>query len=302
MAGSGSKTGAGVSEYRGRLAPSPTGYLHLGHARTFYTAYLRARQAGGTLVMRMEDLDTARSKAEYAEAAYEDLRWLGIRWQEGPDKIDKRSKDGGPYGPYLQSRRGAMYLDAWRRLMRGGFLFPCKCSRKDLEQAAGAPHEAVAGPDDEPVYPGTCRGNQSGVGLDLPEGANWRFRVPDGEAIEFEDGNLGPQRFVAGVDFGDFVVWRRDGFPSYQLVCVADDAAMRITEVVRGADLLKSTARQILLYRALGLAEPKWYHCRLVVDHNGQRLAKRHDALSIRALRRRGLTPLKVLAADVPMG
>ena len=279
---------------------------------------MRARQAGGTLAMRMEDLDTARSKAIYAEAACEDLRWLGIRWQEGPGAslsrlTGKGNKDGGPYGPYLQSKRRAVYLDAWRRLVRGGFLFPCRCSRKDLEQAAGAPHEGAgqnAGQDDEPMYPGICRGNrEDGMQLpgptaempDGPEGANWRFRVPDGEAIEFEDGNLGLQRYVAGVDFGDFVVWRRDGFPSYQLACVADDATMRITEVVRGADLLKSTARQILLYRALGIVAPKWYHCRLAVDHNGQRLAKRHDALSIRALRERGLTPLKVLAADVPM-
>ena len=317
MASSAGIAGPPASEYRGRLAPSPTGYLHLGHARTFYTAYRRAEQQGGTLVMRMEDLDTARSKAVYAEAAYEDLRWLGIRWLEGPDIADK-AKKGGPYGPYLQSKRRTVYLDAWRSLLRGGFLFPCYCSRKDLEAAAGAPHEAAgqnAGQDDEPIYPGTCRPGRgrgkSGHGKQLPaqpaemsgspEGTNWRFRVPDGEAVEFVDENLGPQRFVAGVDFGDFVVWRRDGFPSYQLACVADDAAMRITEVVRGADLLKSTARQILLYRALQLMPPRWYHCRLVMDHNGQRLAKRNDALSIRALRQRGLTPLKVLAAKVPM-
>jgi glutamyl/glutaminyl-tRNA synthetase len=313
MASLADTAGSPASEYRGRLAPSPTGYLHLGHARTFYTAYLRARQQGGTLVMRMEDLDTARSKAVYAEAAYEDLRWLGIRWQEGPDVADK-AKKGGLYGPYLQSKRRTVYLDAWHKLLRGRFLFPCYCSRKDLEAAAGAPHEA-AGQDDEPVYPGTCRPGRGrskpGHGRQLPaqaaevfaspEGTNWRFRVPDGEVIEFVDENLGTQRFVAGVDFGDFVVWRRDGLPSYQLACVADDAAMQITEVVRGADLVKSTARQILLYHALGLTPPRWYHCRLVVDHNGQRLAKRHDALSIRALRQRGLTPLKVLAADVPM-
>lgn len=297
---------ASTAQYRGRLAPSPTGYLHVGHARTFYTAYQRGRNARGTLVMRMEDLDTARSKSAYADAAYEDLRWLGIRWQEGPDK-------GGPFSPYLQSKRRALYLDTWRKLLRGGFLFPCRCSRKDLEAAIAAPHESAnnAEPlDDEPIYPGTCRANQGYIAqlpgptaekLESPEGSNWRFRVPDGETIEFEDLNLGPQRFVAGVDFGDFLVWRRDGYPSYQLACVADDAAMQITEVVRGADLLKSTARQLLLYRALNLAPPAWYHCRLVVDHNNKRLAKRHDALSIRALRQRGLTPLKVLAADVPM-
>jgi glutamyl-tRNA synthetase len=137
--------------------------------------------------------------------------------------------------------------------------------------------------------------------MDMPEGFNWRFRVPDGEVIEFVDRNMGPQRFVAGVDFGDFVVWRRDGVPSYQLACVADDAAMGITEVVRGADLLKSTARQMLLNRALGYRDPLWFHCRLVVDHNGRRLAKRHDSLSLRALRQRGLTPMNILAAELPV-
>jgi glutamyl-tRNA synthetase len=139
------------------------------------------------------------------------------------------------------------------------------------------------------------------VDVDTPEGINWRFRVPDGQVIEFVDRNLGPQRFVAGVDFGDFVLWRRDGGPSYQLACAVDDAGMRITEVVRGADLLKSTARQILLNRALGFQNPAWYHCRLVVDHHGRRLAKRHDALSLRALRQRGLTPMNILAAELPV-
>src|SRR5215469_11088572 len=124
-----------ISDYRGRLAPSPTGYLHVGHARTFWTAWTRARDAGGTLVMRMEDLDAERSRDIYAQAAYDDLRWLGIRWQEGPDQ-------GGPYAPYVQSKRMNSYLDTWRKLYRGGFLFPCRCSRKDLEAALGAPHEA----------------------------------------------------------------------------------------------------------------------------------------------------------------
>jgi glutamyl/glutaminyl-tRNA synthetase len=307
-----------ASNYRGRLAPSPTGYLHVGHARTFWTAYERARQAGGTLVMRMEDLDPDRSRTEYAQAALEDLRWMGIRWHEGPDL-------NGPNAPYAQSGRRAIYLAAWRKLLRGGFLFPCRCSRKDLEAALSAPHESVSSGadglqsngepsngdmeplDDEPVYPGTCR---PGAG-NLPQPSdftasktaepgnfNWRFRVPDGEAVEFVDENLGPQRFVAGVDFGDFVAWRRDGVPSYQLACVADDAAMKITEVVRGEDLLKSTARQILLYRALSLETPAWFHCRLVTDSNGLRLAKRHDALSLRVLRQRGVTPEQILAAE----
>ncbi len=126
-------------------------------------------------------------------------------------------------------------------------------------------------------------------------GMNWRFRVPDGEAIEFDDGHFGPQRFVAGEDFGDFLVWRKDGVPAYQLAVAVDDAAMAITEVVRGADLLKSTARQILVCRALGLPEPAWYHCPLITDERGQRLAKRHDALSLRALRALGVKPEDVL-------
>jgi glutamyl-tRNA synthetase len=329
---------APTSSYRGRLAPSPTGYLHVGHARTFFTAWQRARDAGGALVMRMEDLDPERSKSEYAQAALEDLRWLGIRWLEGPDK-------GGPFAPYVQSKRRAFHVEAWRRLFMRGHLFPCGCSRKDLETAAGAPHERAQPDqgsgkldplDDEPVYPGTCRHidgstTQLPVSLtgepDVPAGINWRFRVPDGEAVEFVDARLGPQRFVAGVDFGDFLVWRRDGnpgsarpglngvserwargagpgaggLPSYQLACVVDDATMRITEVVRGADLLKSTARQILLNRALGFKNPAWYHCPLVVDHNGRRLAKRHDALSLRALRQRGLTPMNILSAELPV-
>jgi glutamyl-tRNA synthetase len=342
-----------MPDYRGRLAPSPTGYLHLGHARTFWTAFERARAAGGTLAMRMEDLDLDRSRAEYAEAAIEDLHWLGISWQDGPGSL--RPDQDGPFAPYEQSQRRAVHLDAWRKLLRGGFLFPCRCSRKDLETALAAPHEShapgafgarsdllshpcdknknvarVGHPgseelpplDDEPVYPGTCRPaalpqlEESGQacasnppqsledpasGIEEPGSINWRFRVPDGEAIEFEDENLGPQRFVAGVDFGDFVVWRRDGLPSYQLACVADDAAMKITEVVRGEDLLKSTARQILLYRALGLEVPRWFHCRLVVDAQGRRLAKRCDALSLRALRQRGVTPRQILSGELPV-
>ena len=304
-----------TSSYRGRLAPSPTGYLHVGHARTFWTAWQRARAAGGALVLRMEDLDPDRSRKSYAEAALEDLRWLGIRWLEGPDR-------GGPFGPYVQSRRRSIYLDAWRKLVRSGSLFPCRCTRKDLEAALAAPHEATQPGadlhshgkleplDDEPLYPGTCRRFQGYVPQlpgptmqedESPGDMNWRFRVRDGEAVEFIDLNLGPQRFVAGEDFGDFVVWRRDGVPSYQLACVVDDAAMHITEVVRGADLLKSTARQILLNRALGYKNPDWFHCRLVVDHNGRRLAKRHDSLSLRSLRQRGLTPMNILSADLPI-
>lgn len=263
------------SAYRGRIAPSPTGYLHLGHARTFWTAYQRAENAGGVLVFRNEDLDAARSKPEYVSAMYEDLKWLGIEWQEGP---------------YSQSERRADYLQVWRALLAADAIYPCTCSRRDLEGAAHAPHS-----DDEPIYPGTCR-NRLGKKRDQPGGVNWRFRVPDGERVAFTDNNLGAQSYTAGEDFGDFLVWRRDDVPSYQLAVVTDDAAMRVTEVVRGADLLKSTARQLLLYRALGLLPPEFYHCELMLDEKGVRLAKRHDALSLRALRASGLTPEELRA------
>jgi glutamyl-tRNA synthetase len=273
--------------YRGRLAPSPTGLLHVGHARTFWIAAQRAKEREGTLILRNEDLDPQRSRAEFAQAMIEDLHWLGIRWGEGPDC-------GGVYGPYAQSERRAYHLEAWRRLREGEFIYPCVCSRKDLAQAASAPNEGDADSDNEPVYPGTCRGRDVGA-IAEPAGVNWRFRVPDGEAIEFRDLNLGAQRYVAGLDFGDFLVWRRDDVPAYQLAVVADDALMRITEVVRGADLLKSTARQLLLMRALGLAAPDYFHCELVRDAAGVRLAKRHDALSVRHLRESGIAPEKVL-------
>jgi glutamyl/glutaminyl-tRNA synthetase len=279
--------------YRGRLAPSPTGLLHIGHARTFWIAAQRAIENQGTLILRNEDLDPQRSRAEFARAMIEDLHWLGIRWSEGPDC-------GGEYGPYSQSERRAPYLEAWRRLRDGGFLYPCVCSRKDLAQSASAPNDADT--DDEPVYPGTCRDPKEAAEFAEPAGVNWRFRVPDGEEVEFADLNLGRQRFVAGnkFDFGDFLVWRRDDVAAYQLAVVVDDAAMRITEVVRGADLLKSTARQLLLMRALGYAGlgyagPDYFHCELVRDAAGVRLAKRHDALSIRHLRQTGMTAEKVL-------
>lgn len=271
--------------YRGRIAPSPTGYLHLGHARTFWTAYERARERGGVLVFRNEDLDPQRSRADFARAMYEDLRWFGIEWQEGPDV-------GGPHAPYAQSERRNFYLQAWRTLVHGGYIYPCQCSRKDLALAAQAPHEG----DDEPLYPGTCRERSLGYEPESPAGLNWRFRVPDREVVRFHDGRLGDCAFEAGTDFGDFVVWRRDDVPAYQLAVVVDDAEMNIREVVRGEDLLRSTARQVLLQRALGLAAVEYFHCELVRDDSGQRLAKRHDALSLRALRQSGVEPQSLRA------
>ncbi|MBT9331404.1 tRNA glutamyl-Q(34) synthetase GluQRS [Acidipila sp. 4G-K13] len=283
--------------YRGRIAPTPTGLLHLGHARTFFTAFCRARDAGGTLILRNEDLDPQRCRPEFTDAMYEDLRWLGISWQEGPDI---HTDIGGPFAPYTQSRRRGHYLRAWRALRDQGVIYPCTCSRKDLSRIAQAPHEGAGESDEGPMYPGSCR-PAAGTVADAaqypePAGVNWRFQVPDGESIGFEDAHFGPQRFLAGRDFGDFLVWRRDDVPAYQLAVVVDDAAMQITEVVRGADLLLSTVRQILLYRALGLEPPLWYHCPLLRDQSGQRLAKRHDALSIRSLREQGKSPQELLA------
>ncbi len=269
------------------------------------------------MILRNEDLDPQRCRAEFVQAMIDDLQWLGISWSEGPDR-------GGPFAPYVQSERRRWYLNAWKTLLERGMIYPCTCSRKDVVQAAGAPNDS----DDEPVYSGKCRPQgqeRSCAPLDRvrdpvpheqnrtaeaavstwavqaadPAGVNWRFRVPDGEEICFTDLHLGSQRMVAGRDFGDFIVWRRDDVPAYQLAVVVDDAAMGITEVVRGADLLKSTARQILLFRALGLAVPDYYHCDLVQDQAGVRLAKRHDSLSVRRLRELGFTPELVRAGDI---
>jgi glutamyl/glutaminyl-tRNA synthetase len=298
--------------YRGRLAPSPTGYLHLGHARTFWVAQQRALAAGGELILRNDDLDAARCRPEFVAAMLEDLAWFGFRWSEGPDV-------GGPHAPYDQSKRLALYVAAFEHLRAAGAIYPCTCSRKDVQTAASAPHEAgpvsagrsgphanvlgsaEAGPtpaaNDEPHYPGTCRpenltpAERAVRAAWSREGVNWRFRVPDGETVMFNDGHFGPQHATAGREITDFLVWRKDGTPSYQLACVVDDAAMRITEVVRGADLITSTFRQLVLYRALGAAAPAFFHCPLVTDEHGIRLAKRHDALSLRALRATGRTP-----------
>jgi len=276
---------------RGRLAPTPTGHLHVGHARTFALAAVRALRDGGTLVYRTEDLDAARCRPEFAAAAMADLRWLGLVWQEGPDV-------GGPCGPYVQSERLPWFREVWGHLQATGAIYPCDKSRKDVERALTAPH---AEDDAEPIFPPELRpAHGLGRGLLEPGASNWRFRVPDGEAIVFHDALRGSQTFVAGRDFGDFLVWRKDGFPAYELAVVADDHAMGITEVVRGSDLLLSTARQLLLYRALGWPTPSWAHAPLIVDAEGRRLAKRAAGLSIRELREAGRTPEEVLTA--PLG
>lgn len=266
--------------YIGRLAPSPTGRLHLGHAATFWEAYHRARAENGTLLLRNEDLDPQRSQQSYVEAMLDDLAWLGIEWQ--PPMLS-------------QSTRLHAYREAFERLLAAGAVYPCTCSRRELAQMTQAPHDD----DDEPVYNGRCRPG-AGSPCSFDPNASYRFRVPDGEPVEFLDLNFGPQSFIAGREFGDFLVWRKPlapghpGAPSYQLACVVDDAFMAVTEVVRGADLLRSTARQILLQRVLGLPPVAYFHTRLLRDSAGVRLAKRHDALALRTLRQQGLSPAEV--------
>jgi len=267
--------------YRGRLAPSPTGLLHLGHARTFWRAQKRARAAGGRLLLRNDDLDTARCRPEFVAAMVEDMRWFGLEWTE----------------PMVsQSERIPLYRTALGRLHAAGHIYPCSRSRRDVLAAAGAPHDDAE--PDEPVYPPSFRPPAGAPlpPLTEPVAINWRFRVPDGMELDFTDLGLGPKHAVAGREFGDFLVWRKDDMPSYQLACVVDDAAMGITEVVRGEDLIMSTFRQLLLYRALGLAAPAFYHCPLVNDERGVRLAKRHDALALRTLREKGRTPEEIRA------
>lgn len=270
------------ANYRGRIAPTPTGPLHLGHAATFLTAAERA--VGGTLILRLEDLDPPRCRPEYSAAVLSDLIWLGISWQEGPET-------GGSRGPYQQSLRRTHYLSAWKHLRDGGFIYPCRRSRRDVSTATQAPHE------EEPIFPVAWRTpHEAALDHPLPEGWNWRFRVPDHEKINFLDGRWGKVSRQTLKDFGDFVIWNRDDIPAYELAVVVDDISMGITEVVRGADLLTSTARQLLLYRALQSSPPAFYHCPLIRDNQGRRLAKRDQALSLRTLREQGWTPEQVRA------
>ncbi len=268
------------SVYRGRLAPSPTGLLHLGHARTFWIAAQRAQAANGQLLLRNDDLDQARCHPEFFNAFREDLAWLGLTWTPPIT---------------TQSNRLNAYRLALTRLHATGHVYPCDRSRREVAAAASAPHEN--GLDDEPLYPAAWRPDPAAPLPPIAQSfdCNWRFRVPDDTTVSFPDGAAGPQWAVAGRDFGDFLVWRKDGVPSYQLACAVDDGEMGITEVVRGADLIKSTFRQILLLKALGLPRPAYYHAPLMLDATGARLAKRHDALSLRHLRASGLAPAELI-------
>ncbi|MBX7192090.1 MAG: tRNA glutamyl-Q(34) synthetase GluQRS [Sandaracinaceae bacterium] len=258
--------------YRGRFAPSPTGPIHLGTARTALVAWLAARAAGGTLVLRVEDLDTPRVRPGALEAMLDDLRWIGLDWDEGPDV-------GGPFGPYLQSQRRERYDAAIERLRASGRVFACTCSRKEIESVASAPH------GEEPIYPGTCRSGPSHP--ERPAAVRFRFEAKDARA--FDDGVHGA--IGAGLGAGDFVVRRADGVHSYQLAVVVDDLAMEITDVVRGDDLLSSTPRQLALIEALGGRAPRYAHVPLVLGPDGQRLAKRHGAVTVREQREQGVLP-----------
>ncbi len=226
-------------------------------------------------MLRIEDLDRQRCKPEFESALCEDLKWAGLAWDEGP---------------FRQTERLTGYEAAWRQLAQAGAIYPCQCTRRDVTLALSAPHVHEA--EGEPLYPGTCRPPTIIARAESAPGArNWRFRVPPGEEIRFLDACAGEQSFVAGRDFGDFLIWRKDGWPAYHLAVVVDDAAMQITEVVRGADLLEATAQQMLLYRALGLRAPSFHHCPLVTGPDGRRLAKRAGALSLRAQREAGARP-----------
>ncbi len=255
----------------GRLAPSPTGAQHVGNARTYLIAWLSARSRGGRVVLRIEDIDSPRVKPGAAEQALDDLRWLGLNW------------DGEPL---VQTQRLAVYEEALRRLQERELVYPCTCTRADVERAASAPHADHEGP----TYPGTCSGRQVADAAALGDRPfAWRFRVSQSPA--FTDGYRGPTQIDLRQMGGDFVVWKSAGTPAYQLAVVVDDAAQGVTEVVRGDDLVPSTPRQLLLYEALGLSPPTFVHVPLVVGPDGRRLAKRHGDTRLRALRDTGMRP-----------
>jgi glutamyl-tRNA synthetase len=275
---------------RGRYAPSPTGALHLGNLRTALLAWLFARAAGGAFILRMEDLDRPRARPGAAGRALEDLRWLGLDWDEGPDV-------GGPLGPYTQSQREDIYRAALARLEVRGLLYPCYCTRAELARLASAPQ----GPGDEGQrYPGTCRrlsARERRAREAAGRRASLRFRAPEGE-MRFEDEVAGPVCEDVSRTAGDFVVRRSDGVIAYQLAVVVDDALMGINQVVRGADLLSSTARQLALFDALRYPRPmRFAHVPLVVNAAGERLAKREEAEGIAGPRARGLVARQVVGA-----
>ncbi|SFD70688.1 glutamyl-tRNA synthetase [Paenibacillus catalpae] len=275
-----------MSKIRGRFAPTPSGLMHVGNAWTALLAWLQTRSQSGQFVLRMEDIDGPRCRPELAAAALADLRWLGLDWDEGPDI-------GGPYAPYTQSERIRLYEAAMDKLLEHGALYPCFCSRAELLAVASAPHGLSS---EGPTYAGTCRHlspEQQRI-RSAVKTPSMRFKADDSASIRFEDGISGSQVFPPGAG-GDFVVRRADGIISYQLAVVIDDAAMKITDVLRGADLLDSTPRQLLLYEALGLPAPRFAHVPLLMGEDGKRLAKRHGDTSLAGLRAAGVTPERII-------
>ena len=269
---------AGSPRPVGRLAPSPTGRLHLGHARSFLLAWWHARSRGGGIVLRIEDLDTTRVRPGMVESTLEDLSWLGLDW------------DGEPL---LQSSDTRALEAACERVLARGDAYACVCTRSEI-QALSAPHAG----ESEPRYPGTCRGVFASVEDARQRSGRepaLRLRIPDG-AIEIVDGLCGPMSFHVAREVGDIVLRRRDGAFAYQLAVVVDDARQGVNEVVRGDDLLPSAARQWHVQAALGLPHPRWWHVPCVVDEHGQRLAKRRDSISLSGLRAEGVDPRAIVA------
>lgn len=264
---------------RGRLAPSPTGYLHLGNAWAFLLCWLAVRSEGGQVVLRMEDNDPARSRQKYADGIMRDLDWLGLDWDEGPDC-------DGPYGPYVQSHKLDRYDEAIARLEALGLTYPCYCTRKELKSMAGAPHLEDVGP----IYPGSCRWLTDAERARRETlGRRPALRLRGDGTLGFTDLVYGPQQFDWSACGGDFPLRRSDGVVSYQLAVAVDDMDQGISLVVRGRDILPSTPRQIRIIEQLGGRVPRYAHVPLLLDIRGERLAKRHQSCELRALREQGV-------------
>lgn len=303
----------------GRLAPSPTGAQHVGNARTYLIAWLSLRSRGGRVILRIEDIDSPRVKPWATQQAIDDLRWLGLDWDEGPDL-------GGRHAPYVQTERVERYREVLRRLIegqesflgggstpwagtlppgpspgrrgaqeqveekRGSWVYPCTCTRTDIAEAASAPHQGQEGP----IYPGTCAGRSPHEAETLSTPFAWRFRTHD-HTLQLHDLFAGDVRCNPARELGDFVIGKKDGTPAYQLAVVVDDHEMGVTEVCRGDDLLPSAFRQLEIYHALGWQPPRFMHVPLVIGSDGRRLAKRHGDTRISLLRERGIPAERLL-------